>query len=321
MDTEKKIDDKSKKPESVHKKKHESKKPGKANGPPEGRGRAKSTLVNPFDNKKPLNTKKENKPIETFGQNRFQNLLSMFDKKPAENNDNKEDTGPKKLDMSKFSAFNKDNNNADNQNDISKRNTVVSDSIKQRMDALLNANKNNKTSSGSIDPVLEQRKKLREQDEENFDDSIGDDYSDDDGFDDHISEENDKGGNNGNDSWSDSDEEKKAEKNDNTIQNKEEKETVEKKKANEYGSDTPPDSESEDENPQKEEIKTEEKNELKLEEKIEPKSEEIKTEENNKSEEKNTLITETEPLNSENLSISIHEEAKETSKNISETDL
>ncbi len=65
---------------------------------PEGRGRAKSTLVNPFNNTKAPANKKDAKPVETIGQDRFKNLLSMFSK-PTDSKENKEDTGPKKLDM------------------------------------------------------------------------------------------------------------------------------------------------------------------------------------------------------------------------------
>jgi len=204
MDTQKQ--ENAKKPETTNKRKPDVKKPGKPSGPPEGRGRAKSTLVNPFDNKKPLNLKKESKPIEVIEKNRFASLLSMFDKKPAESQVKPEESGPKKLDMGKFSAFNKDQKNTgDNQNEALKRNTI-SDSIKQRMDALMNANKSKAPSTTYIDPVLEERKKLRENDGGD-DDCISDDYDYDDNDndnDDHISEENDNNRKKS-DSWSDSD--------------------------------------------------------------------------------------------------------------------
>jgi hypothetical protein len=143
---------------------------------PETRNRAKSTVVGNFEQKKVPNPKKELKPIETIGNERFKNLLCMFDKKP-DTKENKEDTAPKKLDMSKFAfgqSENKDNTN-------SKRTTDIADGIKKRMESLMQSNKEN-SKSGFVDPILEQRRKQRELD--------GDDEEDDDDEEDEESEEN-----------------------------------------------------------------------------------------------------------------------------------
>jgi hypothetical protein len=70
---------------------------------PIGRSRAKTTIVSNFE-KKPQ-AKKEIKPVQTIGSDRFNLLLSMFDKKQPEN----KDAGSRpvgKLDSNKFNAFN-----------------------------------------------------------------------------------------------------------------------------------------------------------------------------------------------------------------------
>jgi hypothetical protein len=174
-------------------KKPEGKKPaGNKPTATDTRGRAKSTLQNPFESKKAPTTKKETKPVETIGSERFQNLKAMFEKKP-ESKDNNEDPGPKKLEMDKLSAFNKEKENtANSQQTANQTAGSVSDTIKKRMEMLLNANKNRSNTITNVDPVLEHRKKMREmQGEDGDEEDEDDDDMDEIGDDDHISEEED----------------------------------------------------------------------------------------------------------------------------------
>jgi hypothetical protein len=177
-------------------------------GLPETRSRAKSTVVNTFEQqKKGPNQKKDLKPIETIGGDRFKNLLSMFDKKP-DSNQAREETGPKKLDMSKY-AFGQSNNDGQDNNG-SKRSTDVADSIKKRMESLLSNNKNGGKSGSYVDPVLEQRRKQKELEAEEEEDEDFDDESEENL---HISEDED-------DKESDKDEKEDKE----NIEDKEDKE-------------------------------------------------------------------------------------------------
>jgi hypothetical protein len=260
MDSENKVEDKNKKVE-VQKKKNDTKKPGKRSGPKEPRDRAKSTLVNPFDSKKPVNSKKETKPVETIGENRFKNLLSMFDKKSGPAKENKEDPGPMKLDMNKFSAFNIDNSNDKHRSSMDIRPSGASSTIKERMEALLNSNKtNNKNSVSTIDPVLEQRRKLKDQDEHNNDSFDEDDFS----YDDHISMEEKDIKERDEDSSGDSDSEIKNPKNENKDINSKKKEEEEDHHEHDDGdsnsdSDNDNDNDSDDYSNNKDHIKEESK--------------------------------------------------------------
>ena len=245
MDTNTKVEEKSEvkaKGGRDVKKRPEAKKPGKvAESAPEGRGRAKSTLVNPFNNKKTPAGKKDVKPVETIGQDRFKNLLSMFEK-PDKDKENKEDTGPKKLDMSRFSAFSKTNEStASNDVNSGDNKGSVSEGIQKRMQALLNNNKPGAANNKGLDPVLEQRKKMREDQEESNDSKdFDDDDDDEDDFNDHLSDDKDgEAKDDLDDSFSDSSEKpKKEEKDDSEDEEKdEEKDRSVEEKADESDKD------------------------------------------------------------------------------------
>jgi hypothetical protein len=164
----------------------EGKKPGPsvlaAEKLPDTRGRAKSTLVNPFDNKKPLNTTKDSKPVATITSDRFNLLKSMFEKKadpvvtPQE---------PKKFEPKKFSVFQQFQNNQPQEEKkvehIQNKPSGISDAIKKRMEDLMNSNKRTSVQP-KIDPILEQRKFMRYSEE-------NDDYEDEDQEDFGISDE------------------------------------------------------------------------------------------------------------------------------------
>jgi hypothetical protein len=129
---------------------------------PETRSRARSTLVNPFDNKKPMNSKKESKPVETIGNERFNLLKSMFEKKvPAATLE----VTTKKYEPKNFGFFQQKENNQTNEEKKSdfvfNQPAGISDGIKKRMQDLMNSNKRSSTQT-IIDPILEKRRKERE---------------------------------------------------------------------------------------------------------------------------------------------------------------
>lgn len=176
---------KDKKPAGKGKKDDKKSKPPA--GLPEMRSRAKSTVVNTFEQKKGPNIKKDVKPIETIGNDRFKNLLSMFDKKP-EAGQSKEDAAPQKLDMSKF-AFGKATEDSQTANGP-KKGSELADGIKKRMEALMSNNKEKERSASYIDPVLEQRRKQKEL--EGDEDEEEEDYDDESEENLHISEDEDE---------------------------------------------------------------------------------------------------------------------------------
>lgn len=198
-------------------KKVEGKKPGPSGLAveklPESRGRAKSTLVNPFDNKKPINSKKDSKPLETIGNDRFNLLKSMFEKK-AEPVAAKQE--PFKFEPKKLSGFQLNQSKPQEENKIDSfpnKPSGISDAIKKRMEDLMNSNKR-PSAQPKIDPILEQRKFTRDS-EDNFD------YEDEDQEEDiGISEDEDISEKD--DAFSESEEEKN-EKNE-LIEEKDEKE-------------------------------------------------------------------------------------------------
>jgi hypothetical protein len=216
---------------TIGKGKKDDKKSKPPAGLPESRGRAKSTVVNTFEQKKGPNTKKDLKPIETIGNDRFKNLLNMFEKKP-EATQNKEDTGPRKLDMSKY-AFGKSNDNQDNNG--SKRSSDMADGIKKKMDMLMSNNKEGGKSGSYVDPVLEQRRKQKELEAEDEDDEDYDDESEENlhiSEDDDEKEESDKEEKDDDKEEKDEDKEEKdedKEEKDEENEEKEDKEEVEKK--------------------------------------------------------------------------------------------
>jgi hypothetical protein len=84
----------------------------------QGRTRSKTTTVMPNFEKKPQ-AKKEIKPVQTIGSDRFNSLLSMFDKKKPDNQEIGEvSSTPKmgKLDTGKFNTFSNKNVNESNTN-------------------------------------------------------------------------------------------------------------------------------------------------------------------------------------------------------------
>jgi len=145
-------------------KKVEGKKPvlASADKLPETRNRARSSLVNPFDNKKPMNSKKESKPVETIGSDRFNLLKSMFEKKgpPAT-----AEVTTKKFEPKFFSNFQqKDNNQTTEEkktDSVSIQPAGISEGIKKRMQDLMSSNRRS-SAQPTIDPILEQRRKERE---------------------------------------------------------------------------------------------------------------------------------------------------------------
>jgi len=176
------------KPKGGKVKKVEGKKPVPANvkldNIPDTRGRAKSTLVNPFDNKKPLNMKKESKPVETIGSDRFNLLKSMFEKKaPANNEEPAKKFEPKKLSVLQQNTVPiKEEKKVD---PLPNKPSGISDAIKKRMEDLINSNKR-PSAQAKVDPILEQRKAMKE-----FENNEDDEYESDDHENLGISEEED----------------------------------------------------------------------------------------------------------------------------------
>jgi len=146
----------------------------------------------------------------------------MFDKnKSGDNKDNKEDPGPKKLDMGKFSAFNNSGSNVGDKKGES--GPVMSDAIKKRRDEMLEQGKLRSNTQVGFDPVLEQRKKMKA---ENGDDDDDNNLSDEDDL--HISEE---GSENEDNDLNDSKSSKSIE-DDDEGEKKEEKKVEKKRRSN-----------------------------------------------------------------------------------------
>lgn len=156
-------------------------KPGAKKGNlPETRSRAKSTLVSNFEPKKNNPTsKKESKPVETIGNDRFTNLLSMFDKTKTDISGAREDPGiSKKLDMNKVGMFSGQTGEGKTvQNEPTKGG--MSDNIKKRMEDLMESGRSKSTTSSTIDPVLlKNRLNNPDDDDDNDnDDNINDDQN------------------------------------------------------------------------------------------------------------------------------------------------
>ena len=174
---------------------------------PDTRSRAKSTLANPFDSKKPMNSKKESKPVETIGSDRFNLLKSMFEKKgpPAT-----AEIITRKYEPKNFSVIQQKENIQTTEE--RKSDTVfvqpagISDGIKKRMQDLMNSNKRSSAQT-KIDPILEQRKKEREIKENDDDDDQDEEDEEEENL--GISEEEDNVEKD--DEFSESDEEKQKE--------------------------------------------------------------------------------------------------------------
>lgn len=125
---------------------------------PSTRNRAKSTIVSNFEQKTSSmpQSKKETKPVETIGENRFKNLLSMFDNsnKEKENFKPKEDFGIKKLEQNKINFGNQGTDNNTGNTIGGNNNYVMSEGIQKKMQDLLNKGKQEQRRSGNIDPIL-----------------------------------------------------------------------------------------------------------------------------------------------------------------------
>lgn len=134
----------------------------------ESRPRAKTSILNQFekDNKAPI-MKKETKPVETIGNDRFKNLLNVFS---GNNNQfNKENTNLNvgKLEFNRFS--NLSNGNTENSNQIRHKNQapVLGISIKDRMNTYFSNNvKQQKERSNHFDSVLNTNIKYADSEEE-----------------------------------------------------------------------------------------------------------------------------------------------------------
>lgn len=134
------------------------------------RVRSRTTAFEPKQNDKP-----SNKIVATgIGENRFSNLLSMFDKsKQSENKDNKDDSEnkpqPKQLDMQKFGSFSKDTNDDKRQSKPDLPTAGLS--IKERMELLKKESEKVSTKGSKIiDPVLEARQSIVDEDNVEEDD-------------------------------------------------------------------------------------------------------------------------------------------------------
>jgi hypothetical protein len=166
------------KPTKPGPKKPESKPTGNAQ---EGRTRSKTTMAMNFEPKKGAANKKESKPVETIGGEKFKNLLSMFDKKP-EAKENTVTGAVGKLDMNRFSGTfgGVNNNNISGGNQYEQLAGGMAQSIKDRMNALLDKGraKSVLNPGPSFDPVLQNRKNnddIVHEDENEGDLGLGDD--------------------------------------------------------------------------------------------------------------------------------------------------
>lgn len=186
------MENETKKPE-VKEKKAGGKKKNKPSGNPGGRSRAKSTVLANFQKNTLANNTNANdskKPIVTgMNQDKFKNLLGMFDKKPEDTTVEKEKPSFGKMNSDRFAMFNKNNSNTDDSKPLPGLDPNKPRlSIKERMEKLMQSKEDSKVVK-KIDPILE---KLRENnnDDDEDEDSYDDDLSDDNDLD--ISEGNDK---------------------------------------------------------------------------------------------------------------------------------
>jgi hypothetical protein len=137
------------------------------NKPEQPRSRTKPTLVSNFE-KKPQ-AKKEIKPVETIGNDRFKLLLSMYDNNKGKENNNCNPRQVGKLDNSKLNAFNSNKEEVD----VCDKQGGDKEGIKSRMESYLKNGENINTPSSShwSDPILEKRRTQKMDDEEEIDDT------------------------------------------------------------------------------------------------------------------------------------------------------
>lgn len=186
------------KAEVVEKKAGAGKKKGnKPSANPGGRSRAKSTVLanfqkNTMANK--LNEQDSKKSIQTgLTQDRFKNLLGMFDKKPEEIQKEKEKPSFGKMNSDRFAMFNKNNENTTDKTDDKTLPGLPRLSIKERMEKLMQSKEENKTVR-KVDPILERLRENRNEDDEDYDedeDSYDDELSGEDNLDGSEGEKND----------------------------------------------------------------------------------------------------------------------------------
>ena len=177
-----------------------------------GRQKSKTLNTNTFEQGKPQ-VKSQAKPIETIGENKFKNLIGMFDKNKQNNQNNPNSTTPSytgptvtKMNNEKLSVFNPVSNSSKVLDSKPEVNVGMSNSIKERMENFLKLgkDKDQKTSSVASDPVLQGYKKaveekVEEEGEEHGNVSGGDaDDLDISGDHDEKKEEEDKDNNNPN---------------------------------------------------------------------------------------------------------------------------
>jgi hypothetical protein len=143
-----------------------------------GRKRANSNIVPNFEKRPQI--KKEIKPVQTIGNDRFSLLLSMYDRKAPENKENNNTRQIGKLDTSKFSKYIGDKDEEANPNDKGDKKVGVKDGIKNRMENLLKNNENKENSAGYYDPVLENRKKKRNDNNEEEDEDDVEEFNEED---------------------------------------------------------------------------------------------------------------------------------------------
>jgi len=185
------MENEAKKPEVKEKKAGGKKKGNKPAANPQGRSRAKSTVLANFQKNTLANNSSladAKKPIVTgMNQDKFKNLLGMFDKKPEDPNKEKEKPSFGKMNSDRMAMFNKNSNDDSKVTCPGEVQNKPRLSIKERMAALMQSKEDMKPKK-KIDPILE---KLHENnDDEEDEDSGDDDLSDEDNLD--ISEGEDK---------------------------------------------------------------------------------------------------------------------------------
>jgi len=132
-----------------------------------GRQRSKTLNTNTFEQqgKNKPQVKNETKPIETIGENRFKNLLGMFDTTKKTNTETPNNTASfpqelKKINNDKVNMFDKGANTSSTDNKTNEPRlsgmAMMSNSIKDRMENLLKLGKekNNTEATKMNDPVL-----------------------------------------------------------------------------------------------------------------------------------------------------------------------
>lgn len=137
---------------------------------PEPKGRAKNNLLNVYEKKNLQNPflKKESKPVNTIGDNKFKGLLSMFDKSKVEDKENVNDVQqPNKLDFSRCSTFTRQDSIGGANN--GPREFIMSEGLKKKMELYLENNKQSKiTNPPHFDPVIKQRYQNDEENDESL---------------------------------------------------------------------------------------------------------------------------------------------------------